>query len=272
MTVDVTPNKTWPVHEDYRIERAAPRGQEMSFLLEGGAEQRRYEPSGSVSLMTDFARLREGDERALVKFARNWGLLGWSELGPPGTAPSGEHREGGLSTALAEGDPLPWVWGHVKNVRLATRSYAYLRDGQQEELSDFLVARRQEGGGALQIARLGQLPPGITEFPSGDVSAVAEEVIAMVINWNMRDWLYEVRTGPLRLEPAASCPLMAIYWWLAQTVTTGQTMARCEECGSLYVSTDRRQRFCPPPEGRTQSRCAARQRKRRERASRRAAE
>ena len=40
----------------------------------------------------------------------------------------------------------------------------------------------------------------------------------------------------------------------------------CEACGTVFMPDDERQRFCPRPAGRNESRCAARIRMRKRRA------
>ena len=121
-------------------------------------------------------------------------------------------------------------------------------------------------------------------FPRGEPAKAAEQIIAEIINPNLGHsalnipaalgtWVglqYQVYTDPLHL--VFECPylLAAIYWHLANIVTAGRTVARCQNptCGALFPVTDRRQRYCPPPawqKGTTGSQCAAQHRKRRQR-------
>jgi len=59
--------------------------------------------------------------------------------------------------------------------------------------------------------------------------------------------------------------LIEIIWLLVRDMALGGELRRCEECGAPFLVTDRRQRYCPPDLPGTNSRCAARAQKRRQR-------
>lgn len=254
-STNVSSNPTWPVHEDYDIEHGA--------LFAVGEELSLYDPLAHQEVVAEFGRLHVGDENGLLRFALTWGLLGWEELGIVGPG----------------GDPLHWIWGHVNNVRLVLELYHYLKRGDLEGLSQFLDRYRTpsvidpeaEVGPLIAITLLdGTLVQ--ERFPWGDPGWVAERIITSLINCNLEGSGHRLFAGPLRLQPYAPTPLVAIYFHLASIgdAEGGRPVARCQDpiCGKLFIVKDRRQRYCPPPPdwtGRRGSPHGARDRKRRQR-------
>lgn len=255
-----TNDLTWPVHEDYRVADGV--------LQPVGDETRTYDPLAHQEVISEYAKLNEGDEAAVVQFARTWGLLGWKEL----------TIEAMVSPV--NGDRLPWLWGHARNVRLVLRLYHYLQKSDTKGLSQFLDSHRapslnpdEEDGPLISI----ELPDGLQgqqRFSWGEPATrvaprVAEEIIAAVINNNLQGRTHDtVLTRPLRLIPDCPALLIAVYQHLARVVAEDRVLARCQECSALFVVTDRRQKYCPPSpdwKGRTGSLCGARDRKRRQR-------
>ena len=275
---------TWPVNEDYTVMNGRLRAT--------GHEIRRYDPLADEHIVSEFAKLYEGDENAVVEFARRRGLIGWGVIGEP--IP--------VAGVPEDTDPLSWVWGHARNVRMVLQLYRYLQRNDHGGLASFLDTYSERALSEIEgeIERAGGrwIPPmsvpasfGTEEgmiivmhqhsslpimFPRGEPAKAAERIIAEIIDPNLGHsilWMglqYRVYTDPLHL--VLECPflLAAIYWHLANIVTAGRTVARCQDptCGALFVVTDRRQRYCPPPavwKGTTGSLCAARHRKRRQR-------
>jgi hypothetical protein len=55
--------------------------------------------------------------------------------------------------------------------------------------------------------------------------------------------------------------IQLIYWQVADWIN-GERLRACEECQTIFFASDDRQRFCPPPQGINESRCARRARMR----------
>ncbi len=242
------------------------------ILLPLGGEVRRYDPLARQEVVSEYAKLHEGDEAAVVQFANTWGLLGWTGLAIESVA-SG-----------VTGDRLPWLWGHARNVRLVLKLLYYLQKSDTEGLAQFLDSYRAPGvipgadeGPLITIER----PDGLqvsNRFGWGEpvqrvAPLVAEEIIAAVVNNNLRGQVIDtVLTRPLRVIPDCPALLIAVYWHLARAIAGDHSLARCQECGAPFVMTDSRQRFCPRPtqmKSTAGSTCGARDRKRRQRRKKR---
>lgn len=237
----------WPIHEDYRVEH----GQ----LVPMGEVALPYDVFAYPGIVTELGKLHEGDEKQLVEFARTWGLLGSEE-----------------ATQSYRGDHLPWVWDHVRNARLVLDLHHYLQQGDHKGLGQFLDSyrTRDESGVAGPVVVTIRVPWDELRqgFRGEEPTKVAEEIMTSIINYNLEMLHHKVYSAPLRLAPHCPSALIAVYWHLAKSVTSGRVLIRCEECGALFLQTDKRQRFCPPPPewaGKTGSPCGARQRQRRQR-------
>lgn len=251
---DYVPDRrqTCHVERNYRIEHGR--------LVAIGGVKRRYDPLGEPAVVGEMAKLHEGDETRLLQFARTWGLVGWplagEDLEPP-----------------IRGEPLSWIWDHARNVRLALQLYDYLQGGDIDGLRQFLesyLARLQPGAEeALSVPITGRL--GTEPYPSvdrGEPERMAEDIIAAILNYNLPEVSYQVDAGPLDLRLHSPSLLGAVYWHLASAVTKPNRLGRCQDptCKALFVATDSRQRYCPPPswsKHKTGSLCGARDRKRR---------
>ena len=85
----------------------------------------RYYPFAHPELVTAVASLTNGDERSVLEFAYQWGLLGYDDLVPYhpgwiesfGNDPSDESKRVIRKEERRGGDPLRWIWAHAKTVR-----------------------------------------------------------------------------------------------------------------------------------------------------------
>lgn len=246
-------SRQWEVRAKYEVAHGVLRAV--------GGVRHDYSPLAYPEIVGEIAKLHEGDERRLLAFARRWGLLGY----PP---------------QLGQGDPLPWIWAHARGIRMVLELQFYLQEGDFCGLGQFLDSYPRPDAGPLAPEETILLSTG---GPSGIVeqrvfwvvttpSHTAREVIAAIINPNLRELEYQVGSttegeGLHRVLDFLSL-MFAAYWHLAEVVTGSRALVRCQECRALFAQTDKRQRFCPPPPnwmGRRDSPCASRFRKRRER-------
>lgn len=119
---------------------------------------------------------------------------------------------------------------------------------------------------------------GLPTFWHKDIAPAetAWRIIVEVLNPNLagsRTALWHDSDGDPWASPTAvlvfDSTLSAVYWHLKQLVTASR-VAECVECGFPFVQVDGRQRFCPPTDverqqGKRDSRCAMRWRKRQQR-------
>lgn len=261
----------WPVETDYTISG--------DWLIPSGQARSTYTLIDAVITGNgpgEFAKLRRGDEGSLLRFVRTWGLLGHQQIGSGFDYAKFSEQPG----VRRDGEPLDWIWGHSENVRTVLELSERISNGREERVSSYLeeVFRRGEGQGlldedgrvtgGLMFYRLAANAPVLHPLLRTDQLS-AEEVVAIILNFNLTQTMHQIRTAPLRLEPQVPSLLQAIYWHLARIVTSerpDRRLTRCEECGNLFEVRDERQRFCPPPShqlGTTGSVCGARNRKRR---------
>lgn len=96
----------------------------------------------------------------------------------------------------------------------------------------------------------------------------AEVILVELINANtegVREQLWVEQNRGIGLEHKAK-GLIELIWLHVRKAAMGRSeIRRCLECGSPFVVTDNRQRFCPPDLPGTKSRCAARWHKRNQR-------
>ena len=239
----------WPVHEDYATD--------SGYLRPRGRVINAYDPLAHAELLSEVARVHEGDEKGLVEFARTWGLLGQEET--TGIPP--EHAES-----------TNWVWGQATNVRMILKLQRYLVSGDREGLSSFLETYRDRLSAYPDAEYVVPVAepwfPQLIPFSAEDPIKLSESIVAHIINVNLGQLNYRLQPQPWHLYPDIHCPYVAIYWHLTRVVMDGRPIAQCEECRSLFSVRDRRQRFCPPlPDwaGAKGSKCGAKHRKRRQR-------
>jgi hypothetical protein len=238
---------TWRVFETYRAESGL-------LLVEGDAVLT-YELLGSTtrpstSLLTEFARLPVGGQQALAAFSRTWGLIG-------------EHASGdGPNVTTADGSDQPehiqWIWNHVLSVRVLLELAWHLRHASSFDIEQFVLSTfslvteaKPSSTAALEMSVGGDPHRWVitTERDAVDtISEFLEESLTRVLQTSVH---HSVVGRPLKLRPMAHGPLGAIYWTLAEIVGGSLDVRRCDECSRVFVMTDRRQRFCPPPVGRS---------------------
>jgi hypothetical protein len=238
-----------PIYKDYKVVRGR--------LLPVGKVRSQYNPLAdkrAEQLATEFAKLHDGDADGLRRFARGWGLLGWRAI---------EVRD-----KSDEAEPANWIWGHAKNARTVLEIREYLIHRDHRGLAVFLnslatpMESEEEGGhGMRAIIAYGAQPVPVS---GRDTEEAAKSVITGILNPNLlrtRDGLREY-IDPDSLELKRDCIylLAAVYWQLARIVADRQ-VSRCQQCDAIFVVTDKRQKYCPPARGKSESICAARARK-----------
>jgi hypothetical protein len=272
---------TWPVREDYYIRDGYLCGKEVVV--------REYDPLDYHQIVAEFAKLREGDDGALVQFARRWGSLEGEGYIPPrwtedDWTDEDEVRPQGYVTSPS--DAVHSVWGYVRSVRLVLELNHYLQRGDRDGLARFLDSYRVPSGKSRK--KMGQEEGPLIAWeslivggrvqerfswgqPVGEAAvAVAEDIMTTIVSDGLTYMGHELACRPFRVLPNWSNLLAAIYWHLANIVAGSRPLIRCQDptCGALFLQTDRRQRYCPAPTGwtgKTGSLCGARARKRRNR-------
>jgi hypothetical protein len=241
----------WLVTDTYNVQH--------NVLVEGGSSKRAYFPVLRPVLLSEFAKLNQSGPSALPGFARQWGLLGYRQL---------------LQQTPVRGDPVPWLMAHARGVWACLELLNYLQGDDAEGLSACLSSLRGDDDHSPALT-VGKRHTTDTIAHRGDEPAteIAWWLVASIITPNLAGLKLAVTPTTTSVEATQEFDglIDVIYWHLFSLVkrpgAEGKLLARCAECGALFVRTDRRQRFCPPPSApngvASESRCASRARARR---------
>jgi len=278
---------SWSVHEDYIIEdgviKPLVNGDPIDVITVR-AFAKRYLPMIRPELPFEFAKLAHSSQDAILKFVRNYGLLGYRhaffstldifksfeflmntpESGKdiPTTKPPnfGEFFHPGIN----DGDPVSWVLSHAETVKLILDLNGALNDRQQLKVR--LERLTVQGKGwpiEYRYAKRGQLYATLCQTAQdgeGD-STFGRRIIAHIINENLNggvsralivdlDRRRERQNRELTLLSVfhAETLMDCIYWHLADAII-GETIKRCLFCKRFFNATTLKRMYCPPPMG-----------------------
>lgn len=251
----------WLVASSYAVEDGV--------LVERGDFTRSYSPGDKPQLTTDFAKLHDGNTSAVLAFARDWGALGYTRLLKRAEDLSPQLRSELL--AEARGDPLRWVWAHARGVAACLDLVEYLEGHDEDGLDRYLRTLRGPDG-RYPTLMAGRRHGIATVAYQGDErpAEIARWLVSDIVSSNLSGLRLALihRKDGFRVVQEFAALIDVVYWHLAGLAETAKSkgLARCADCGAMFVRTDRRQRFCPPPPDeaeKAESRCAKRARARR---------
>ena len=282
----------WPVFKHYEIKdlRLQPlvrpthskKGKREKY--DPTQEPTIYFPSERTELPARIATLKRDDHMSLLKFAHQYGSLGFSDLSLDETKPYG--------------DPVQWIWLHAETLQLAL-SLKTLIDGQETDKLERLLFELPQGAKRDKdypnpVLTLASLDKQQTTFffpssgPSRDATlqtiffptsgpsrtavlqTMATDILRTIINSNIANlrpavnWDAKDRTFRHQFQFTA---LIEVAYWHVANVLQGGLVQRCErsDCRQLFIRTDGRQRYCPTGDKR-ESPCAVLDRVRHNRA------
>src|SRR5215510_5062226 len=126
----------YEVQEDYviRNDRLWPQG-EIKY---------KYAPMIHPELPTEIAKLTRGDNNAVLRFARRYGLLGYRCVVEAmlERQPSAEHPIWRERLPENEGEPLRWIWGHANTITVCLTLNNLLQEGDETALQNYLYTLR----------------------------------------------------------------------------------------------------------------------------------
>lgn len=226
----------WPLCESYHLEDTV-----AGKVVVGDKERRRYNPleQRHHRVVSRFAKLRQGDEKRVLKFVNDWGLLGWplpgEDLKPP-----------------INGDPLNWIWEQSECVRLTLRLYRHLQEDEYEELEWLLEPYlsktiTSQGEVILPATGLtGVLPR--PKIPWAEPARMARQAIAGILNYGLDEIRQRVDAEPaVQVRRYSPSLIGAIYWHLANTVTDKKVaVCKSDSCAVVFTKRHKRQKYCEP--------------------------
>ncbi len=118
---------TWMVFRSYKIQNGVLKPAERSFPL--GA--RFYLPVLSPAIVGEIGRLLVGERLDAIAFAKRWGVLGYLDI-------LGPNERASIPSDSPEGDPLGWVWAHVRGIQVVLDLHRLLRRDATRELEQYL--------------------------------------------------------------------------------------------------------------------------------------
>jgi hypothetical protein len=217
ITVDFEVPQSWPIHADYQILDGR--------LMPVGDVRRSYSPRETPDLSFEAAKLAKAPDKALIRFARQWGLFGQYEIWQSETL-----LEDQLQAPAQPGDDVAWMRKHAANLARCIS----------------LVERLGRGVNLRRIS-LSTLHSYVTEGLREVRPQLAWQDGGFV-------WLYAPR-ATRQYGPAA---ITMAWYHVGQAAVDKSPIAHCELCGEPFLVTDRRQRFCPKPNFYSESPCRQR--------------
>lgn len=162
------------------------------------------------------------------------------------------------------GDPLPWIWAHIRTLNICCTLTEYIQDEDHELALSFLKKFNPDSDNLEFLS--------CDLAPTCDVAFLHRSArMAWFMGRELRDWTVldfaryvrrdlinkNVEGIQLAIEPIGRSEgsflkyrslIEVAYWHLHNRVIDGK-MRRCarEDCGAFFVQTDKRQKYCPEP-------------------------
>ncbi|HUF54280.1 MAG TPA: hypothetical protein VMR52_10975 [Dehalococcoidia bacterium] len=255
-------------HPAFKVHRYLPRD---GWLIEFGSVDHAYNPLAYPQLLAEFAQQPFAENEGL-KFVVRWGLPSFAG----GDDDGGPPRVGDETARVAEST----VKGHAESIERLMRMLEYRQGADEAGLRSYLQSLAGASApGRATIRFMSGREESAYELSLGQGSLITqvEGLVRKAVNENVSGppGLSFVVEEPLRLNPVATNLMQAIYWHLVvltshpEDPAAPKPIGRCqsESCGKMFVRTHGHQNFCaPPPDSSgSESLCAARSRKAKQR-------
>lgn len=264
----------WEVGEWYRIWRG-------SLVRFGGGQSRYYRPQDSEELPFVIAKLAAADEADILRFAHQWGNLGYSRLRhgkllPPMyyLAAANEERDEHIP-----GDPIDWIRHHAQNLALCLSIVEGLPGGNKDDIvravQSYVDSVRMPTRLALESVtalvffsddnppELHPVERALAERPLEQARMMLDHVVSDHIRGITPYLSLEKEDGGPGIRFRFTAMIELAYLHVARLVQERSQIDRCEECGAIFKKKHGLQRFCSPGQFESESRCSSRQRYRR---------
>jgi hypothetical protein len=280
----------WPVYEDYVIIDGS--------LCWHGEPTYSYAPMVHKEIPSELARLKRGDEAGVLQFARTYGSLGYQKFLPPAPGlwkPIGDPLRWIWAHAetirfclevseLLQQDDLHKLKNVLRAQHITPEDIEELCEPEQvEELKYTLCVAQSDAGwvgrkffSTMLVAERDKVRLAWGELPNRKACTKLKRMNYLtryfrngIINANIQGVVRSLSVTPRPTIKERSywrftTLIETAYWHLADMVDGG-TVKRCEGCHGVFIRTDARQLFCPPPYNhgsstRPHSRCGTRKR------------
>lgn len=239
----------WEIADDYTIK-------DGYIIPLGGSYE--YFPAGHPELPGEFAKLSGGSCDDVLKFIKQFGLLGYDTMFEDAEDIFIEEN------IRIHGDLIPWIFAHAAAVNLVMELYDAITNSKdlQQIFARFSVNKK----GGLQIPHPFRRNSG-SHYVNfyGSALEIAWCIIGSIINDNLintsRHLYLNHEDGNVKLVSRFKFRnlLDCIYWILADTVIGGKVKT-CEFCGKLFIADSDKNRYCPKSFDDTVSKCLNRAR------------
>lgn len=245
-------------------------------------EWKSYRPFEFSSLPNALAKADH--KEAALAFVQKYGLLGYSGLEVDSAHVDRENPY--------EGDPLSWFLAQASTVRFALHLLAMLRDSDEAALAGWIKAQMisvplkrfipsapsEKYKTAAHLFAIGTEtvlnPLKEPQQWEGAHDVLAMQLVEYLVNANTVGVRRRLFVGPfekkVRAQFSARALIEAIWYLVGEAALSPQEgrfsgVRFCEECGTPFIVTDKRQRYCPGDELSGASLCGSRARMRRRR-------
>jgi hypothetical protein len=174
------------------------------------------------------------------------------------------------------GDPLPWIWAHIRTVKICLELTALIQDRSEEGAEEFLKQFRSNRSATppyydLNVAILHKIESRGVQW-SCDQRKGADRWTALdFAKYIRRDLINEnisrirIALGPVGRSEDSFFEYRAliemVYWHLHNIATEGK-LRRCLECRAFFIQRDAREKFCRTGLVKDQSYCGIKYRAR----------
>jgi hypothetical protein len=252
------------------------------WLRQLGPPARVYEPAEHRQVVTDLAKLHDGDENAVLAFADHWGRLGQGVLIAKASGVRDQPRE-----------PLDWIWAHARTVRLCLDLLNYLQKEDEQGLTDFLPTLQLPSPTPTLEDPIppealpdpeDNWPGGVYPWRSdivntwdwrgprrlalangGGVVHLARNIVADIVSRQIGGlgWVLRETERGFALGFSFAALIEIVYWHIGRFAEELNSLGLCEACGNYFHKTHGKQQYCPASEDWAESRCGRRARRRR---------
>ncbi len=258
-----------------------------------------YYPAIHSELPGEFANIEEGNEKSVMDFVHNWGLLGYGNLLAEDSG-SDAVRKTWQSTRIDQyrrllrdlaieslkrrgrhnGDPITWIWLHAKTIRMVldlldsrrkaeeqAQPEKYLRNAIQEASFPY---QGPKGAYCISFAQGSFQEPKDYFISDLDQKEKPEKIVGLILTAILEPNLQYLRYSLVThedgsIERICNFPalLSIIYYLLADAAAGERTYIRCQYCLKYIPRTHLNQLYCPHPDNpKCESLCSLKARQR----------